>query len=80
MPESPDTDLEKIRKEAEDRIEKLNAKLYSSEEQDIAFGLKALILTVAWPEEKEQSEIEDSLRQLEGVQSAEVIDFRRAIG
>ncbi len=80
MPESPDTDLERIKKEAEGRIIRLGAKLHSAEEEDIAFGLRALILTIAWPEEGEQSEIEDSLRSIDGVQSAEIIDFRRALG
>jgi elongation factor 1-beta len=80
MPESVETDLQAIKKEAEKRISNLNAKLHSSEVQEIAFGLKALILTIAWPEEKEQSEVEEALRSIEEVQSAEVIDFRRAIG
>ncbi len=80
MPESVETDLEAIKKEAGSKINKLNAKLHSAEVQDIAFGLKALILTIAWPEEKEQSLIEDSLANITGVQSVEVIDFRRAFG
>lgn len=80
MPESPKTDLEAIRKEAEARIKKLDANLHSAEIQEIAFGLKALILTIAWPEEKDQSAIENALRSIKEVQSAEVIDFRRAVG
>ena len=80
MPESVDTDLEKIRQEAEKIINKQNAKLHSSEIEEIAFGLKALILLVAWPEEQEQSGLEDALRNIPEVQSAEVIDFRRAFG
>ncbi|MBS3090705.1 elongation factor 1-beta [Candidatus Pacearchaeota archaeon] len=80
MPESVNTDLEKIRQEAELIINRQDAKLHSSEIEEIAFGLKALILTIAWPEEKEQSELEDALRSISEVQSAEVIDFRRAFG
>lgn len=80
MPVSLETDLQKIRKEAESRIEKLNVKLHSVEEEDIAFGLKALILIIVWPEEKDQSEIENALRSIDEVQSAEIIDFRRAVG
>jgi elongation factor 1-beta len=80
MPESPETDLGSIQKEAEEKMSKLNAKLHSVEVEEIAFGLKALILLIAWPEEKEQSKVEDALRSIEGVQSAEVIDFRRAVG
>lgn len=80
MPESVETDLQAIKKEAEIRIRKLDAKLHSAEMQEIAFGLKALILTIAWPEEKDQSAIENALRSIKEVQSAEVIDFRRAVG
>lgn len=80
MPESPQTDLAAVRKEAEARIAKLNVKLHSVEEEDIAFGLKALIFTIVWPEEKDQSEVENVLRNIKDVQSAEVVDFRRAVG
>lgn len=80
MPSSPQSNLEKIREEAEKKITSLGAKLHSHEEEDIAFGLKALILTIAWPEEKEQEEIEHALSNIEDVQSVNVIDFRRAIG
>ena len=80
MPESVDTDLEEIKQEAEKIIIGQNAKLHSTEIEEIAFGLKALVIIVAWPEEKEQSELEDALRNIPEVQSAEVIDFRRAFG
>lgn len=80
MPMSVDTDIEKIKKNAEGIIQSKDAKLHSAEIEEIAFGLKALILTVAWPEEKDQSELEDALKKVPEVQSAEVIDFRRAFG
>lgn len=80
MPVSPEIDLEKIRKDAEDEIKKLGAKLHSSEIQPIAFGLNALILTIAWPENKELDLIESTLSKISNVQSVETIDFRRAVG
>lgn len=80
MPDSPQINLEEIKQEAEKKISKLGVKLHSSEVQDIAFGLKALTLTIAWPEEKDQSQVENALGGIAGVRSAEIIDFRRAIG
>ncbi|MFH0831926.1 MAG: elongation factor 1-beta [archaeon] len=80
MPVSIDTDIEKIKKNAEKIIQSKDAKLHSAEIEEIAFGLKALILTVVWHEEKDQSELEDALKKVPEVQSVEVIDFRRAFG
>lgn len=80
MPISPDTDLDKIKNKAKIEIEKLEAKLHSSEIEPIAFGLNALILTIAWPESKDLDLIENALLKIEDVNSVEIIDFRRAIG
>lgn len=80
MPVSPETDLEKIKHAAKVEIEKLGAKLHSSEIEPIAFGLNALILTIAWPESQELESIENNLAKIDEVNSVEVIDFRRAIG
>ena len=82
MPDSIEANLNAILKESEEKINEVgnNAKLHSHEIQPIAFGLKALILTLAWPEEKEQELIESKLREISNVQSVEVIDFRRSIG
>lgn len=80
MPTSPEVDLEKIKHAAKVEIEKLGAKLHSSEIEPIAFGLNALILTIAWPESKELESIEGALAKIDQVNSVEVVDFRRAIG
>jgi len=80
MPESPQVDLALIEKEVRERVEALGEKVHSVEKEPIAFGLVALNVIVVWPEEKNQSILEDELRKIENVQSAEVIDFRRAVG
>ncbi|MEM4153130.1 MAG: elongation factor 1-beta [Candidatus Pacearchaeota archaeon] len=80
MPVSPETDLEKIKEAARKDIEELGAKLHNTEMEPIAFGLKALILTILWPEDKELDLIENALGKIEDVNSVQVIDFRRAIG
>lgn len=80
MPKSPETDLSKIRKKVEEALKKLEAKLHSSEEQPIAFGLRALIVTIAWPEEKSTDEAVEQFLKIEGVSSIDVVDYRRAFG
>ena len=80
MPDSPEADLEKIKENAKQEIEKLGAKLHSHEIQPIAFGLNALILTIVWPENKDLDLIENAIAKIDHVNSVEAIDFRRAIG
>jgi len=80
MPTSPETDLENMEKEAKTTIEGLGGKNPNFEKQPIAFGLNALIVLFAWPEEKELEELEEKLKKIDNVNSAQVIDIRRAIG
>jgi len=77
MPVSPETDLEKIRIELEKRVEKLEARLNSTEIEPIAFALRALIATILWPENKEPDLLENAIRSIEDVESAEIIDVTR---
>ncbi len=80
MPESPESDLQGIKSECEKQFNRIEAKIHSVEEEPIAFGLVALIFTISWPEEKDQSIIENAIKEVKGIQSAEIIDFRRAFG
>jgi len=80
MPESPQTDLEKIKKEIKKRIEEQTGKISKIEEQEIAFGLKAIVVTIAWPEEKDTDTAETALSEIEGVSSAQITDYRGAFG
>ncbi len=81
MPESPDVDLEKIKEQAKILATKHNKVLvHSIEEEEIAFGLKAIIITLVWPEELDQSLIEDEYAKIPEVNSVQIIDFRRVVG
>ncbi len=80
MPESLDVDLKNLEKEAKETIEKMGGVFSASEEQPIAFGLKALIVSLAYPEEKEIDELGNALGDISGVSSVEMIDYRRALG
>lgn len=78
MPESVETDLEKIKQEIPKSLGK--AKNIKIEEQEIAFGLKALTVRLAWPEDQDTDEIENKTNKIEGVSSSRIEDVRRALG
>ncbi|MBI3032647.1 elongation factor 1-beta [Candidatus Woesearchaeota archaeon] len=81
MPESPDTDLKAIEVKAEKCITSFGAALGKTEIHPVAFGLKALHLIIITPEEKGSTEsLENDIAKIQGVNSVDVIDVRRAIG
>jgi elongation factor 1-beta len=65
MPESPETDIEKIKSDISNKI-----KLQDSKIEPIAFGLKALKILVIVPD-KETGELENKLRSIKGVSDVE---------
>ena len=82
MPESVEVDLNKIQEEAKEVINKYagEGEIRSSKEP-IAFGLNSVNLIFVMDEKLGGTDpLEDQLRNLEGVQSVEVTDVRRAIG
>ena len=80
MPESPETELGAIKDEASVLLAKEGALNISFEEEPIAFGLKALIVTMAWPEQLDTDKAENVLKDIKKVSSVEIIDYRRAFG
>jgi elongation factor 1-beta len=82
MPESPDVDLNKIEAEAKEKIQAFSdSQEMKIEQEPIAFGLKAINLTFVMDEDKGSTDpLEEQLKAIEGVNSVETIDVRRAIG
>ena len=80
MPESPSSNLKEIENKAKMLIDKDKGINPHFAEEPIAFGLKAVIASFEWPEEKDLDEIEAKIGQIAEVKSAEVTDIRRAIG
>ncbi len=80
MPSSPEVDFEKIKEKARKIIEKGKGKRCSFEEEPIAFGLKAIIASFDIDEEQELEPIEKGLNEIENINSAQVVDMRRAFG
>jgi len=82
MPESPDIDLNSISSEIEAKIDSFAGKGDRKKEiEPIAFGLNALKIIFVMDEAKGSPEsLEKEISEIEGVQSVEIVDVRRAIG
>ncbi len=75
MPEDPEADLEAIVEEVRKITEQYGAYKGSVVEK-VAFGLKALKSSVIIPDEGGiVDELEDKLRTIDGIQSAEAVDI-----
>jgi elongation factor 1-beta len=79
MPEGIIDDFEPIKKKLSETVEKFQGMVNHMEEQPIAFGLKAIILTISLDETKETTPLEEEMRSLDGISSLDVIDYRRAL-
>jgi len=81
MGESPEVDMASLKETATKICSEFDAEVGKTEEQPIAFGIKALLLYVVRAESKGSAdELEKRLGELEGVKSAQVIDVRRTMG
>lgn len=81
MPTGVDTDFEVIKASAKKQIAEFGGEVGKEEIEPIAFGLKCLKLTFIMDEDKGSTEdLENQLAEIEGVQSVDCIDVRRAIG
>lgn len=82
MPQSPEVDLAKIEEKAKKLIADFAGEGETKSEQEpVAFGLKALKIIFVMDESKGSPDpVAEKITQLEGVNSAEIVDVRRAIG
>lgn len=81
MPKSVETNLEKLKLDIKTVVESFKSGVFNeAKEEPIAFGLKALIVTIALSEDEESDEVENAIKEIESVSSVELIDYRRVIG
>ena len=81
MPTGVDVDLEKLKADIKTSVETFESGVFNdAKEEPIAFGLKALIVTIALSEDEESESVEKALAEIEGVSSVELIDYRRVVG
>ena len=79
MPSGVSVNLEKMKEEIKKLLEKHGGKGSIFSEEPIAFGLKAVIATFLYPEEKEFEPVENELAKIRDVNSVQIIDMRRAL-
>lgn len=82
MPTSPEVDLSKVEDTVKEKIKNFAGEGETKTEiEPIAFGLKALKIIFVMDEQKGSPDpLAEEISGLEGVNSAEVVDVRRAIG
>ncbi len=81
MPESTDTNLDELKDKLKTATEIFESGVFSeAKEEPIAFGLKALVVTIALSEDEESDAVEKAFSEVEGVSSVELIDYRRVVG
>ena len=81
MPTGVDVDLEKMKADIKTSVETFESGVFNeAKEEPIAFGLKALIVTIALSEDEESDAVEKAFAEIEGVSSVELIDYRRVVG
>ena len=82
MPESVDTDLDKLEKSISDVVNSVikNTEI-KFERKEIAFGLKSITALFGVDESYEDLDgLVEKIRSIEGVNTAEIEDMRRAVG
>lgn len=81
MPEDTDVDLKLISEKVSKEIDSFGGKVGKVDEEPVAFGLKSLKIMFLLDESKGSTDaLEEKIRQIDGVKSAEAIDVRRTIG
>ena len=82
MPESPEVDITLTEENIKKKIYEFSGTSeFKTEVTPIAFGLKALNIIFVMDESKGSTEnLENEIKDIEGVGSVEVTDVRRAIG
>jgi translation elongation factor aEF-1 beta len=77
MPTSPSVNLKDMEKSAKEIVEKFGGKNKEYSVEDIAFGLKALIVFFFYPDDKNIDSMEEKLSNIKDVASVQLIDMRK---
>ena len=81
MPQAPDTELKLIEQEAGVLIKAFGGTVGKIQIEEIAYGLKAIIFMFSMDEKLGGTDkLEQQTASIDGVNSAETVDVRRAIG
>lgn len=77
MPVSQETNLKKIEEDAKKMVEEFGGKNKEYSIEEIAFGLKALIVFFFYSDDKNIDPMEEKLSKIPNVASVQLIDMRK---
>lgn len=77
MPESPSVNLKAIEESAKKIVDDFGGKNKEYSIEDIAFGLKAVIVFFFYSDDKNIDSMEEKLAKIENVASVQLIDMRK---
>jgi translation elongation factor aEF-1 beta len=81
MPTGLDIDLKVLKEKIQNVVESFESGVFSAaEERPIAFGLVALVITIALSESEDSDLVENKIAKIDEVSSVELLDYRRAVG
>lgn len=81
MPESPETNLDSITQEVTKLVSAFGGTVGKTETHPVAFGIKSLNIVFVMNEDIGSTDaLETDAAKIEGVQSVDVTDVRRALG
>ena len=80
MPTGPEVDLEVIKLAFNAKVEEMGGIPSNVEEQPIAFGLKALLFSFAYPEDKDVDQVNNAVNEIENVSSSEMVGGGGGVG
>lgn len=78
MPSDVDVDLKELEEKVKEKVNEFGGEVGKVEIEEVAFGLKALKVLFVCDENKSNMDpLEEKVKEIEGVNSAEVVDVRR---
>ena len=81
MPESPEISLDDLENKIKEKVNSTFGNVaFKSSREPVAFGLSSLNVAFVMSESDSCDEIINQIKEIDGVNSAEMIDIRRAIG
>jgi elongation factor 1-beta len=81
MPESPEVNWDYVYEKVDETVKKHGGEIGKKEEKPVAFGLKALEVIFVVDESSGSTEaLEEEVSKIQGIESVEITDVRRALG
>ncbi len=81
MPESPEVNWDFVYEKVNEVVKKHGGEIGKKEEKPVAFGLKALEVIFVVDESSGSTEaLEQEVSEIQGIESVEITDVRRALG